>query len=197
MGDRSTALDEPNTMMVTESTARKFFTSTEEAHAAEAIAFVKDTWQEHVDYPFNYSFLDEHFEDLYRSEQQMSAILTIMAALAILISCMGLFGLAAITALKKTKEIGIRKVLGATEGQIAVLLSRNFLLLILLSFLLASPATYWLLIKWLESYAYRISINPLLFVLGGVAALLIALATISFHTLRCARANPVNALRYE
>jgi putative ABC transport system permease protein len=167
------------------------------AHTAEAIAFVKDTWQKHVDYPFNYSFLDEHFEDLYRSDQQMSAVLTIMAALAILISCMGLFGLAAITVVKKTKEIGIRKVLGATEGQIAVFLSRNFVLLILLSFLLASPATYWLLIKWLERFAYRISINPLLFVLGGVAALVIALVTISFHTLRCARANPVNALRYE
>jgi putative ABC transport system permease protein len=120
-----------------------------------------------------------------------------MAGLAILISCMGLFGLAAITTLRKTKEIGIRKVLGATEAQITVLLSKNFTTLIIVSFALASPLTYWLLMKWLDSFAYRVTINPLLFVLGGLLALAIALLTISYHTIRSARRNPVNALRYE
>jgi putative ABC transport system permease protein len=127
----------------------------------------------------------------------MSAVVAIMASLAILISCMGLFGLAAITTEKKTREIGIRKVLGATEKQITVLLSRNFAWLIGISFMIASPATYWLLSRWLENFAYRIEINLLIFIAGGMVVLTIALLTISYHTLRSARANPVNALRYE
>lgn len=167
------------------------------ARAEEAIAFVQNVWSQHVTYPFDYSFLDEHFEKLYRSDSQMRAVVAIMAGLAILLSCMGLFGLAAITTARKTKEIGIRKVLGATETQIAALLSRNFTLLIGLSFLIASPATYWLLLKWLENFSYRISINPMLFVLGGLLAVSIALLTISYHTVRSARANPVDTLRYE
>jgi putative ABC transport system permease protein len=168
------------------------------AKAEEAIAYVKNVWERHVsNFPISYTFLDEHFDVLYRSDQQMSSVVTIMATLAILISCMGLFGLAAITTERKTKEIGIRKALGATETQITVLLSKNFTILILISFVLASPLTYWLLSKWLESFAYRIEINPLLFVLGGGVALIIALVTISYHTLRSASANPVKALRYE
>jgi putative ABC transport system permease protein len=167
------------------------------AHYEEAIAYVKDLWSKHITYPFDYSFLDSHFEKLYQSDKQMSAVVTIMAALAILISCMGLFGLAAITTVRKTKEIGIRKVLGASETQITVLLSKNFATLIAISFVLASPVTYWLLLKWLDGFAYRVSINPLLFLLGGFIALAVALGTISYHTLRSARANPVDSLKYE
>jgi putative ABC transport system permease protein len=169
----------------------------DKAHIEEAIAHVKAVWQQHITYPFDYSFLDTHFENLYRSDKQMSSVVSIMAGLAILISCMGLFGLAAITTLRKTKEIGIRKVLGATEAQITVLLSKNFTGLIIVSFALASPVTYWLLVKWLDSFAYKITINPLLFILGGLLALAIALLTISYHTIRSARRNPVKALRYE
>ncbi len=167
------------------------------AHAEEAIAFIRDTWNRYITYPFDYSFLDEHFERLYRSDRQMGSVVTIMAGLAILISCMGLFGLAAITTERKTKEIGIRKVLGASERQITVLLSANFTLLIAISFVISSPVTYWLLTKWLENFAYRVDVNLLVFVLGAVIALGIALATISYHTVRSARANPVKALRYE
>jgi putative ABC transport system permease protein len=168
------------------------------AHMEEGIALIKQLWTKHVPtYPFDYSFLDAHFEVLYRSDQQMSSVVTIMAGLAILISCMGLFGLAAITTEKKTKEIGIRKALGATETQITVLLSRNFAVLIVISFVIVSPLTYFLLHSWLQNFAFRIGINPLLFLLGGSIAMAIALATISYHTLRSARANPVKALRYE
>ncbi len=168
------------------------------AHIQDAIQHVKETWDRIVaDYPLTYSFLDEHFEALYASEQQMSAVVTIMAGLAILISCMGLFGLAAITTGRKVKEIGIRKVLGATETQLTLLLSRNFSLLIVIAFALSSPLTYWLLTGWLESFAYRITIDAVPFILGGVVAMIIALATICYHTLRSARANPVKALRYE
>lgn len=170
----------------------------DKAHVSEGIAFVKETWEKHVpSYPFDYSFLDEHFEVLYRSDEQMGTVVTIMAGLAILISCMGLFGLAAITTEKKTKEIGIRKALGASETQITVLLSRNFAMLILVSFVIVSPLTWIVLTKWLQSFAYRIGVNPLMFVFGGLIALAIAMATISFHTIRSARANPVKALRYE
>lgn len=168
------------------------------ARTEEAIALVKGIWEQQItSYPFEYSFLDQHFEKLYQSDKQMSAVVTVMAGLAILISCMGLFGLAAITTEKKTKEIGIRKALGATETQITLLLSRNFALLIVLSFIIVSPITYYLLSGWLENFAYRIGINPLLFLLGGAIAMAIALLTISYHTLRSARANPVQALRYE
>lgn len=164
----------------------------------EAIEFIKETWDKHISsFPFDYSFLDEHFEVLYRSDQQMGTVVTIMASLAILISCMGLFGLAAITTEKKTKEIGIRKAIGATETQITVLLSKNFMWLILLSFVLVSPITYFLLEQWLSGFAFRIGISPFVFLLGGFLALAIALVTISFHTLRSARANPVKSLRYE
>ena len=167
------------------------------ANATAAINEVKEIWGKNITYPFSYTFLDQHFDNLYRSDAQMSAVVTIMATLAILISCMGLFGLVTITVSKKIKEIGIRKTLGASEFQITALLSKNFLLLILVSFILASPVTYWLLSSWLQEFAYRIAINPLLFLLGGLIALVIALATISYHTIRSARANPVKALRYE
>jgi len=167
-------------------------------NTSEAIAYIKKVWESQVEsYPFTYSFLDEHFDLLYRSDQQMSFVVTIMASLAILISCLGLFGLAAITTERKTKEIGIRKVLGASETEITVLLSRNFTLLVLISFFLASPVTYWLLTSWLSTFAYRIEINPMVFLLAGFIALAIALSTICYHTIRSARANPVTALRYE
>ncbi len=162
------------------------------------IAQIKDVWDKNItSFPFTYSFLDEHFAVLYRSDQQMSSVVAIMATLSILICCMGLFGLAAITTEKKTKEIGIRKALGATETQITVLLSKNFTMLIAISFVIVSPLTYWLLSTWLQNFAYRIDINPIVFLVGGVVSLLIALLTISYHTLRSARANPVKALRYE
>jgi len=162
------------------------------------IADVERVWNELIPgWPFQYTFLDEHFEELYRSDRQMEAVVAIMAILAILIACMGLFGLAAITMEKKTKEVGIRKVLGATAGQIVMHLSKNFALLVLLAFIVFSPLAFWALNRWLENFAYRIEINPLVFLLGGLIALIIALLTISFHTLHYARANPAEALRSE
>jgi len=170
----------------------------EKGRTEEGIATVKKVWDELVpSYPFDYTFLDAHFEEVYRSDKQMSSVVTIMAGLSILISCIGLFGLAAITIEKKTKEIGVRKVLGATESQITILLSRKFAMLIIIAFLMASPLTYYALHRWLEGFAYRININLLLFVSGGILALVIGLLTVSYHTIRSARANPVKALRYE
>jgi putative ABC transport system permease protein len=170
----------------------------EKGRTEEGIATVKKIWDELVpSYPFDYTFLDAHFEEVYRSDKQMSSVVTIMAGLSILISCIGLFGLAAITIEKKTKEIGVRKVLGATESQITILLSQKFAMLIIIAFVIASPLTYYALHRWLEGFAYRININLLLFVSGGILALVIGLLTVSYHTIRSARANPVKALRYE
>ena len=166
-------------------------------HVDQAIAEIREIWKRNVSFPFNYSFLDEHFDNLYRSDQQMSSVVSIMAVLAILLSCMGLFGLITITTTTKIKEIGIRKALGATVFEITVLLSRNFLLLIVLSFIIVSPVTYWLLSAWLQEFAYRIAINPVYFIAGGLIAMLISLLTIGFRTIKSARANPVKALRYE
>lgn len=163
-----------------------------------AIADVERVWAQFVpSWPFEYTFLDEHFQELYRSDQQMESVVKIMAILAILIACMGLFGLSAIITEKKIKEIGIRKILGASVGQILIQLSKNFALLVFLAFIVFTPLTYIMMQKWLENFAYRIDINPLVFVLGGAIALVIALLTISYHTLRSARANPVDSLRYE
>jgi putative ABC transport system permease protein len=170
----------------------------EKGRTEEGIAAVKKVWDELVpSYPFDYTFLDAHFEEVYRSDNQMSSVVAIMAGLSILISCIGLFGLAAITIEKKTKEIGVRKVLGATESQITILLSRNFAVLIIIAFVMVSPITYYALHHWLKGFAYRININLLVFVSGGILALVIGLLTISYHTIRSARANPVKALRYE
>ena len=165
---------------------------------AAGIAEVERVWNELVpSWPFDYSFLDEHFAELYRSDQQMRSVVAIMAFLAILIACLGLFGLAAITTERKIKEIGIRKVLGASVWQILVHLSRSFALLVFLAFVVFSPITYLMMGQWLENFAYRINISPVVFILGGMMAILIALLTISFHTIRSAGSNPVEALRYE
>jgi putative ABC transport system permease protein len=163
-----------------------------------AIRDVERTWNELVpSWPFQYSFLDEHFQELYRSDQQMESVVSIMTILAILIACMGLFGLAAITTERKIKEIGIRKILGASMGNIMSNLSRNFAMLIIIAFVIFTPLTYLMMGRWLENFAYRVEIQWWVFLLGGALAFGIALLTISYHIIRSARANPVEALRYE
>ncbi|MEM9824500.1 MAG: FtsX-like permease family protein, partial [Bacteroidota bacterium] len=163
-----------------------------------AIAHIEKTWNKLVpSWPFQYSFLDEHFDELYNSDQQMRSVIGIMALLAIFIACMGLFGLAAITTERKIKEIGIRKILGASVWEIMVHLSKNFALLILLAFLIFTPFTYWIMKAWLNNFAYHIDIQVWVFIVGGALAFVIALLTLSYHTFRSARANPVKALRHE
>jgi putative ABC transport system permease protein len=148
-------------------------------------------------YPFEYKFLDEEFDNLFKSEMLIGKLSRIFAMLAIFISCLGLFGLAAYTAERRTKEIGIRKVLGASAVGIASLLSLDFLKLVFVSFLLAFPLAWYLMHQWLQDFAYRISINWTVFLVAGVAAILIALFTISFQAIRAALSNPVKNLRTE
>jgi ABC-type antimicrobial peptide transport system permease subunit len=148
-------------------------------------------------YPFTYAFVDDQFNQMFSSEALISKLSRVFATLAIIISCLGLFGLAAYTAERRTKEIGIRKVLGASVHGIAKLLSMNFLQLVLLSCIIAFPVSWWTMDNWLKSYPYRIDITWWVFIAAGMSALLIALITVSFQAIKAAIANPVKSLRSE
>jgi len=146
---------------------------------------------------FNYSFLDDDYSKLYASEQRVAVLSRYFAGIAILISCLGLFGLAAFTAQKRQKEIGIRKVIGASVSNITTMLSIDFLKLVALSALTAFPVSWWMLSNWLESFAYRIHISPLVFVIAGASVIIITVITVSFQSIKAAIANPVKSLRTE
>lgn len=146
---------------------------------------------------FDYNFLDQQYQSLYNAEQRVAVLSKYFAGIAILISCLGLFGLAAFTAERRQKEIGIRKVLGATMSNIVTLLSKDFLILVMLGFVFAVPIAWYLMNQWLADFAYKIEIGPGIFALAGGAALLIALATVSWQSIKAALMNPVNSLRSE
>jgi len=147
--------------------------------------------------PFEYKFLDEDYQALYASEQRVAVLSRYFAVIAIIISCLGLFGLAAFTAQKRQKEIGIRKVVGASVSNVVVLLSGDFLKLVLIAVLIAFPLAWWAMNKWLEGFAYRIHIDVNLFLIAGFTTILITLLTISFQSIKAAIANPVKSLRTE
>ncbi|MBS7566782.1 FtsX-like permease family protein [Mucilaginibacter sp. Bleaf8] len=146
---------------------------------------------------FDYEFLDSHIQNLYNAEQHMATTATVFSILAIFVACLGLFGLAAFIAEQRTKEIGIRKVLGASVPGIAKLLTGDFLKLVTLSILIASPIAWYIMNQWLMAFSYRIHINAWAFVIAGITAIVFALLTISSHAIKAAVANPVNSLRSE
>ncbi len=146
---------------------------------------------------FDYEFLDKHVQNLYVSEQHTANAATVFSLLAIFIACLGLFGLVSFTAEQRTKEIGIRKVLGASVSGVTILLVKDFLKLVILAFILASPVAWWAMNKWLQGFAYRINISWWVFAIAGLSALLIALITVSFQAIKAAIANPVKSLRTE
>ena len=148
-------------------------------------------------FPVEYEFVDESFNNLFKSEMLIGKLSRVFAVLAIIISCLGLFGLAAYTAERRTKEIGIRKVLGASVPGITRLLSKDFLQLVGISTLVAFPLAWWAMHNWLQDFAYRINISWWVFIAAGILALFIALFTISFQSIRAAVANPVKSLRTE
>jgi putative ABC transport system permease protein len=166
--------------------------------AEEAIVHIQSAWKKMLpEHPFEYSFLDEHFARLYRADMQTGKIVGILAMLAIIISCLGLFGLAAYSAEKRIKEIGIRKVLGATVQNVVSLLSKDFIKLVLIANFIAWPLAWFSLNKWLQDFAYRINISWWVFLAAGSAALLIAMLTLSSLAIKAAVANPVKSLRTE
>jgi len=149
------------------------------------------------DYPFSYGFVNEDLSKLYITEQRMGKLFNVFSVLSILISCLGLFGLATFATQRRIKEIGIRKVLGAGEAGIVAMLSKDFIKLVAVSLVVAFPVAWWMMNNWLDNFAYRINISAWVFVLAGVCALLIAMATVSFQAIKAAIANPVQSLRTE
>jgi putative ABC transport system permease protein len=158
---------------------------------------IKNKWQSMTQSQFSYSFMDQDFDANYHAEQRTGTISIIFTALAISIACLGLFGLAAYAAEQRTKEIGIRKVLGASVSAIVNTLSKDFIKLVLISIAITTPVAWYLMNKWLQDFAYRISIQWWVLVLAGAGAMLIAVVTVSFQSVKAALANPVNSLKNE
>ena len=167
-------------------------------NVAGAIATVRNVWNEvNPRAPFSYTFMDETVGRLYAAETRLARILKVFVLLAVLLSCLGLFGLSAYVAAQKTKEIGIRKVLGAKASKIVILLTKDFSRWVLLANLVAWPAAYGLTEKWLQGFAYRIRLGVGPFLLASGSTLLVALLTISYQSIKAATANPIEAIRHE
>ena len=164
----------------------------------KTMGFLKKTWTEmRPNYPFSYYFVDENFDQQYRSEEKLQKIFGYFTLLAVFIGCLGLFGLASYSAERRTKEIGIRKVLGASSSGLVLLLSREFTKWVLLANVIAWPVAYWVMSRWLQNFAYRTGINIGTYFLAGGIALLIALLTVSHQALKASLADPVKSLKYE
>ena len=159
---------------------------------------MESTWNKFLpNLPFDYHFIDEDYAQLYEAEQRQGRVFIGFAILAIFIACLGLFGLAAFVAQQRVKEIGVRKVLGATTAGIVGLLSKDFIKLVIVALIIASPLAWWFMHQWLDNFAYRINISWWIFATAGVLAIVIAFLTISAQSLKAALANPVESLRSE
>ncbi len=165
---------------------------------AGVIGAAKTAWNKYnADFSFNYNFLDDKFKSLYEDEQRTGLLFNIFAGIAIFISCLGLFGLAAYTAQVRTKEIGVRKVLGSSVSGIIQLLAKDFVKLVVIAIVIATPIAWYLMNAWLQDFAYKINLSWSVFVIAGLISILIALVTISFQSIKAAIANPVKSLRTE
>jgi len=168
------------------------------ADIKSTIAYINNVWDKFVPgFPLDYKFMDETYATMYKAEAKLSDLLWIFTIMAIVVGCMGLFGLAAFSAEQRTKELGIRKVLGANAFDIVGLLSKNFLVLVLIASLIAFPIAWWAMNSWLKDFPYRVSISWWVFGIAIIAALAIALLTVSFQAIKAALANPVKSLRTE
>jgi len=168
------------------------------ARTRESLAEIESVWSElFPNRPFEYKFLETHIDEMYRSEQQLTKVISILSGLAIIIASLGLFGLASFTVRQRVKEMGIRKVLGASMQQIVMILSRKFTLLVFIAFAIAAPITWYFMNDWLNGYAFSISIGVGIFLIVGIGSWLIALLTVSIQSIRVARSNPVETLRVE
>jgi len=169
-----------------------------EGDIAQTLAFLKEKWARYnPGVPFEHHFLNERYDRLYKSESNQAYLLSFFSLLAIFVACLGLFGLVSFAVEQRLKEIGIRKVLGATVQSLLILLSKDFIQLVILANLIAWPVAYWAMNHWLQNFAYRIELSFLAFALGGLLGLTIACITISTQAIRAALANPVDVLRNE
>jgi putative ABC transport system permease protein len=178
--------------------SRTFMVRINEKDMRPTLGRLEMMWKQRIpDRPFTYHFLDDDYNKLYVGEQRSSTLFTVAATLAIMLACLGLFGLAAFTTVQRTKEIDIRRVLGANITSITLLIARNFLLMIGIAILIAIPLAWYAGNKWLQDFAFRISVQGWVFIAASVATILIALATVGFHSVRSALINPVKSLRTE
>ena len=165
---------------------------------SSTIAHVESKWNEAFPgNPFQYFFLDDYFDRQYANEQKFGDLFMSFAILSIIIGCLGLFGLSAFTTQQRTKEVGIRKVLGSSIPQIFMLLSKEYVWLIVISVVIASPLVYWIMDDWISNFAYQTNIGFAVFLIAGLAVLAVAVITISYQSLKAARTNPIESLRYE
>jgi putative ABC transport system permease protein len=176
----------------------KYFVRIASGDPTKALATLQASWKKAVpDLPFKYSFLDERIDNFYKSEIRWSRIIGWAGGISVFLACLGLLGLAALAAVNRTKEIGIRKVLGASISNIMTLMSKDFLRLVFIAFCIASPLAWYFMNKWLQDFAYRVSIGWTVFLIAGLSAVLVAFVTICFQAVRVALANPVKSLRTE
>ena len=162
------------------------------------IKAMEEIWKElNPNYPFTYSFLDQDLANMYKAEQRLGNLFNVFAVLAIVISCLGLYGLSAYLAERRTRELGIRKVLGASGFQLVYLLSATFTRPILIATIIAIPIAWYGMSQWLNGFAYHVSIEWVIFLIAFISALVIAWITVSFESIKAATTNPVNSLRSE
>ncbi|MEP6749208.1 MAG: ABC transporter permease [Bacteroidota bacterium] len=176
----------------------EMYVSVQGKNMTGSIAFLQSVWKERIQHrPFEYRFLDDDYNALYITEQHSAQLFSVFSLIAILLACLGLFALAAYATIQRTKEIGIRKVLGANVASITALVSKEFLQLVCIAIVIASPLAWYASQKWLDDFAYRINIQPWVFAAAGVCSLLIASGTVGFHAVKAAMMNPVKSLRME
>ncbi len=189
---------DPQLILLVPNARNAYSIKIQSADVKTTVAGVEKTWNKFfTNDPFSYYFLDDLFNQQYKADQQFGKVFTLFAFLAILIACFGLLGLSAYNILQRTKEVGIRKVLGASTQNVMFILSKDFLILVFIAFMFAAPISWWLMHNWLQDFAYRITISWWVFGLAGLLAVAIALGTISFQAVKAALAKPVKSLRTE
>ncbi|MNT23140.1 Macrolide export ATP-binding/permease protein MacB [compost metagenome] len=185
-------------VMVLNDQAGNLIIKTKATDMEKLLATVKQYYNAYPsDLPFDYSFLDDRYNQTYQSELKTGQLLTIFASLTIFVACLGLLGLAIFTTHQRKKEIGIRKVIGASVPDIARMLSFEFIRLVVIAIIIASPIAWWMMNIWLQDFAYRIDIHWWMFAIAGILAIVIALLTVSSQAIRAALANPVHSLKDE
>jgi len=189
---------EPAVFLYNPKMSNKIYIKTDGQNASSVIAFTEDEWKRYnAGFNFNYTFLDDTFNNLYKGETRTGWLFDVFSLVAILISCLGLLGLATYTAQVRRREIGIRKVLGASVFGIVRLMATDFMKLVVISILIASPIAWYYMHSWLQDFAYKTNIGWMVFALAGLAAVLIAALAISFQAIKSALANPVKSIRTE
>jgi len=189
---------EPVVIYISKHNCWRIAAKTRSGNIIQTMSFLKSKWEDIFSgWPFEFSFVDNKLNELYKKEIKLGALSEYLTVLAVFIACLGLFGLSSFTAKKRTKEVGIRKVLGASISDIVRLLSKEFLILVCIADIIALPLAYYFINNWLQDFSYKIAPSIWVFILSGIFALFVAIFTVSFQAIKAATANPVESLKYE